>query len=357
MILTGVSVLALAAVVIAAVGASSSIWFCSNVCHQVMDDAIIAYHDSPHAKISCIQCHTHIGADPVTFLIDKAEFGIDGVYKVATHTFELPVNDGSVVAFETPRKQCTQCHSPNRRVTPGRGLKIDHEAHAKRDIGCTVCHNRVAHPETHDLVLAGNRRHDDFMQMGACFRCHGQDATAQGPGRCEACHTAAFELRPASHTQEGFYKPFGDSHLHAEMAKKDQARMTKAEESASREHEEGGLKIPQLDAVSSCGQCHAEKFCNDCHGLEIPHPAAFRDDHDKVASANPAACAPCHASSKASSPRKTCDDCHHKVGDPSKPWFPQHSRLATKDAGPCLDCHDPMYCESCHVSGRPKTPY
>lgn len=362
----GAGLMGLAAFVIAAVMATSNRWFCSDVCHLVMDDAIIAYETSPHANISCMACHTKVKANPVPFLLHKAEFGIDGVYKVATGTYHLPPNPESEVAFETPMEQCTQCHAGYKSINASAGMKIDHKAHKEAGVACTICHNRVAHQEKQELTLAGNTKHEDFMEMEGCFRCHSQETGAEAPGRCDACHTEEFELEPETHAQPAFYKPFGDSSGHAELAKQDQERLAEvasekgdeAEKAESAHGEESEHKdIPGMQEVSYCGQCHTRTFCDDCHGMEIPHPESFKEDHS-ASGKNPAACGKCHAGSKKEAASTDfCSDCHHKDGNTKKPWFPQHPAQAKKSTDGCFECHTSMYCETCHVSGKPKVAY
>jgi hypothetical protein len=364
---TGALIMGLAAFVIAAVGVTSSYWFCANVCHMVMDDSIIAYNHSPHANISCIACHTGVNGDPYHFLLHKAEFGIDGGYKVLTNTFHLPPNPESEVALETPAEQCVQCHAGYKKINPSPGMKIDHDAHKEAGVTCTSCHNRVAHQETSELTLAGNTKHADFMEMEGCFRCHSQEAEAEAPGRCSACHTEDFQLVPDTHATPAFYTPFGDSSGHAKLARDDQKRLAEvaaetegaSEEEAAKAHgAEEGHELPSIHEVSYCGQCHAESFCDACHGLDIPHPADFTKDHSADATKSPATCGKCHADSElASGEKEFCSDCHHKIGDTGKPWFPQHPAFANKDAYACLKCHTTMYCETCHVSGKPKVAF
>lgn len=363
---TGIAVMLVVFMIPLALTAASTYWFCSDVCHMVMDDAVAAYNHSAHAHISCLACHTHVGSDPLHFVIAKAEFGIDGVYKVATGTYPRPANAESKVAMETPRDQCTQCHAGYKKINPSPGMRIDHDAHKKAGVSCTVCHNRVAHQERPTLILAGNKRHVDFMTMEGCFRCHSQETNAEAPGTCAACHTPEFKLVPESHASKAFYTPYGDSTGHADLAREDLKRLDEAEaartkgEPAENAHanEEGHLDIPSVETVSYCGQCHPQKFCNDCHGMEIPHPKAFGEDHAKQATSNSDACGKCHASSKADAAGGDfCSDCHHKVGDTTKAWFPQHPKYAGKNAEACMECHTTMYCETCHVSGKPKVAF
>ena len=63
----------IAAVMIPVLGVTSTRWFCAEGCHKVQDDTIIAYQHSSHSKISCMACHMPVNANPVIFLLHKAE--------------------------------------------------------------------------------------------------------------------------------------------------------------------------------------------------------------------------------------------------------------------------------------------
>ncbi len=151
---TAVAVLVLAAVMISALGITSTRWFCAEGCHKVQDDTIIAYERSTHAEISCMACHMPVGATPVMFLLHKAE-ALGELYLTVTNNFELPLNAESELALTMPSTQCTQCHDPEKRVTtPSEGILIDHAVHAEEEVDCTLCHNRTAHVEDFELTLS-----------------------------------------------------------------------------------------------------------------------------------------------------------------------------------------------------------
>ncbi len=349
----GAAFFALVALTVAALGVTSTRWFCSEGCHKVQDDTILAYQASPHSEISCMACHMPVGSGPVKFVLHKAK-ALGELYLTVTGTYHLPLNDGSHLALdehEMGSGQCTQCHGSNRKVTPSKGILIDHAAHAEKHIWCTVCHNRVAHVENFELTLTDpksgepNRKHEDFMKMRACFRCHTQtpgelkeDGKAakegdakeglvpqEAPGECSACHPAGFELRPASHFEAGFYTRSGDSAGHAQGAKQDKAY---------------------------CAMCHnEERFCDACHKVPMPHPDGFTDDHGESGTAQPGVCANCHnKSGRPTADTEFCNACHHEGSDPTKPWVPQHFvSVRDKGAGACFDCHAPTFCARCHV--------
>jgi hypothetical protein len=325
LIWTAVAVLVVAAFMVTALGVTSSYWFCANGCHKVQDDTIIAFDRSSHAEISCMACHMPVNADPVTFMLHKME-ALGELYLTVTDTYELPLNPHSHVAEEMPSGQCTQCHGPNRDYTANDDIIIDHAVHAENDVTCTTCHNRVAHPEDFELTLAGNTKHEDFMHMEACFRCHNLAEDAKAPGDCSACHPEEFELVPESHEATNFYNLGGESSGHADL---------------------------KIEEPGYCGICHTEDvFCVDCHGIVMPHPADFKENHGEAGRTSPDVCKNCHARGEVASSAgfEFCNSCHHPAGDPAKPWLPQHF-VAVDQSGPeaCFACHTPTYCAECHV--------
>jgi hypothetical protein len=381
---TGVAVLVIAAVAVFAIGVTSTRWFCADGCHKVQDDTIIAYSHSAHSEIACVTCHLPVNSDPITFLIHKVEAGL-GVIPTLRNTYELPLNAESEVALskvKMPEVICTQCHNmKNRKVTPSPGIIIDHAVHSENEITCTTCHNRTAHPENFKLTLPGNGKHQDFMKMTACFRCHSLESGAKAPGKCSACHPKDFKLKPENHLQAGFY-PAG----HAELAREDTSRVAEAKtaegeagtaHAAAAEGEgpraaeagegaEGG-GLPTVGSVSYCGTCHVKaEFCDKCHGMQIPHPAAFKepanpahpDGHPAVSKtkAGAAKCVMCHQ------PAKThfCDNCHHGTYvkwtfDPKVAWQTQHAKaVSTNGVEGCLGkCHQAKFCQDCHNTKKP----
>lgn len=392
-----VGLLAFAAVMVVALGVTSTRWFCSEGCHKVQDDTILAYERSSHANVSCMACHMPVNADPLTFMLHKAE-ALGELYLTVTNQYELPLNGESEVGLTMPAEQCTQCHDLNLRdVTPTRGVLIDHKAHEKAGVSCAICHNRVAHREDFTPTLKDpatgkpNVVHADFMSMEACFRCHTHEAKSAGlkaPGACTACHPADFDLKPASHREPGFF-PAG----HAELAKQESEGEGEASaetsgtsegasgervsaKAASGEEAEAGLGeaglgeavrgegigpgLPKVDEIRSCSTCHAKTFCSDCHGLEMPHPKTFspkapganKAEHGRLGKQSPKVCAKCHGSAN-----RFCDECHHGVEleweyVSSEAWLRQHPKaVASTGAQACFDCHRPTYCAQCHVRG------
>ena len=381
-----VVVLVIAGVMIPVLGITSTRWFCSEGCHKVQDDTIKAYQRSAHAEISCMACHMPVAANPVIFLIHKAE-ALGELVQTISGSYTLPLNPESEVALTMTPDKCTQCHSmKTRKVTPSPGIKINHQIHEDDKVACPICHNRTAHVEDFPLTLKNpdgspSHKHEDFMKMTACFRCHSQASSgvASGTpvaekiptGKCEACHTPGFKLKPPSHETTSFY-PAG----HAELAKEADKKVVEAKgtawfESASgetsaqvkeaekenapgaKEGEEPELKT--VEQINECSTCHAKKFCTDCHGLPMPHPPTFKKEHGAMGTANPALCAKCHGNATT-----FCNECHHgsamKVPfNTAVPWMINHPNIVNQvGASACFKCHNPTYCANCHVNGPGK---
>ena len=373
---TLVVVILVATVMIPVLGVTSTIWFCANGCHKVQDDTIEAYHRSSHSEISCMTCHMPVGANPVIFLMHKAE-ALGELAQTLTNNYSLPLNKDDEVALTMPAEQCTQCHNEAKRhVNPDPGLKIDHQAHAEAGVNCTICHNRIAHNEDFDLKLHDpktgnqNQKHANFMEMTACFRCHTQEPIAGAPpGQCFICHTNDFQLLPKSHQAKGFF-PAGHGKLAAAEEKAHpwmntvplSAGLVAKPAEASNErfvpNETKGEDLRPVDKINLCSTCHSREFCTYCHGVPMPHPADFQKKHGTFGQANPQVCSKCHGGTGVA----FCSNCHHGTHlnytqVPNQTWKQQHP-LAVNQVGAsgCLQgpgggCHSPTYCALCHANG------
>jgi hypothetical protein len=363
-------VLVVAAALVVSVGVISTTWFCSNNCHAVLGDTIAAHDDFSHSEVSCSACHMPRDANPVGFLLDRS---LGELYRTATNDYRLPLNLDSDVALTMASDQCTQCHNLKRRkITPTSGVLIDHEVHAKEQISCTICHNRAAH---HDPVegsqgatlsaAPSKAGHPQFLSMTACFRCHTQGTTRPGgikaPGSCETCHPADFELKPASHRKKGFF-PGGHGKLGLTEANRvAELDSTAASQTAEVDNTTEGVfgtkkaahigpGLPKVDSINECSTCHSERFCSDCHGIAMPHPADFKDGHAKLGKNKPETCSYCHGDEQ-----EFCDACHHgralnRKYTKNVPWVEQHPKVVPEiGAAACFKCHRPTYCAECHV--------
>ena len=338
---------------------TSFAWFCEEPCHIVHLDNTKAYYASTHSKVACVACHEPVNANPGVYTYMKI-YVLPDLWATITNTFDLPMNPYNEVALAMPAEQCTQCHDlSTTAINPSAGIIIDHDVHAENDVKCTLCHNRVAHnDEAVEYTLPGDTKHENWMTMDGCFRCHSQAADAKAPGACSACHPTDYKLTPASHETTSWYAQYGESGGHAKAAKDESASVAAApvhtEEGEAEENKDAEPTLPPAAAINSCYTCHKQAFCDDCHGgLAMPHPADFKTNHSKTGYANPELCGNCHARTAAEAKGTAfCNACHHPSSKPGQPWLVSHpGTVRDKGADQCFECHDETQCSYCHVNG------
>ncbi|HAL29803.1 MAG TPA: hypothetical protein DCP20_03685 [Coriobacteriia bacterium] len=355
----GVLIIAFLGFVLGSTTATSTNWFCTQPCHNVHDDNTLTFNAGSHVMMSCAACHEPFEGGLIALTLAKIEVAPDLIPTVLG-TYPMPLNENHSVALEMGDEFCTQCHDlGTREVNASYGIIIDHAAHTDRGITCASCHNRVAHPEEGiEYQQEGNRHHEDWMVMDACYRCHGLEADAEAPGECSACHTEKFDLIPASHDAAGWYEAFGESGGHAAAYTEEASRVAQAEEWVAGleevHHSEAPEDLGYERTVNTCYTCHLKQYCTDCHGVEMPHPAGFSEDHGDLGLSNPQSCATCHARSEEEvAGNEFCNACHHPDSTPGTSWIDQHW-VSVRDSGgsACFECHNPTYCATCHVSGE-----
>jgi hypothetical protein len=85
-----------------------SVQFCGQVCHEVMKPEFIAYQDSPHSRVACVQCHIGPGA---TWFARSKISGTRQVFAVMFNTYDRPI-PSPVQNLRPARETCEQCHWP-----------------------------------------------------------------------------------------------------------------------------------------------------------------------------------------------------------------------------------------------------
>ncbi len=102
---------------------TDSIQFCGQLCHTVMHPEFTAHQASPHARVTCVDCHVGAGAG---WYVRSKLSGARQVFKTVLNTYPRPIE--TPVANLRPAPQtCEQCHWP--RKFWGAQLKvIDHFA-------------------------------------------------------------------------------------------------------------------------------------------------------------------------------------------------------------------------------------
>ncbi len=283
-------------------GITSTRWFCAEGCHKVQDDTITAYQHSAHSEISCMACHMPVAANPVIFLIHKAE-ALGELAQTVTDSYELPLNAESEVALTMTEDSARSATALDAQVHAVRRHQDRPQGARDKAVTCTLCHNRTAHVEDFALTLKNPKTGEPSTEARGL---HEDDrvlplprsgAKAPAPGKCEACHTPGFKLRPPSHEATGAFVA-----KHAEIAlevdkevkktlARDQVEIVTGERKAEFElerrsqqegvHEETvGELLPPVDAINECSTCHKDAFCLACHGTPMPHSAEFKEPKD-----------------------------------------------------------------------------
>ncbi len=84
--------------------------FCGQACHSVMSPEYAAYKDSPHARVSCTQCHIGPGAG---WFVKSKLSGTRQLFAVSFKTFSRPI-PSPVEHLRPARETCEQCHWPQK---------------------------------------------------------------------------------------------------------------------------------------------------------------------------------------------------------------------------------------------------
>lgn len=244
-------------------------------------------------------------------------------------------------------KNCGFCHTdgdkPGTYVARPRDIQIPHATHAQKP--CATCHQRLPEP--------GEPRPRP-PTMADCTSCH-QHAEDYAQARCEPCHRDLwrFPVKPvATFSHQGNFL---------------------------REH-----AAQAATSAETCGRCHDQTFCADCHARTLPsrvevrfpedvvrrfiHREGFVGAHTLEARTDAVSCQRCHGT-------RFCESCHELsrltpvVASPRSPHPPGwtlpggaafHGEAARRDILSCASCHDQgasSLCVTCHrvggVGGNP----
>jgi len=303
-----ITLVAVAALVVVGDQVTSSPQLCAS-CHEIRP-RVAEWSQSAHAQVSCVECHVepHEWYQTPRAIVQRSVLIGRDLYLHLSGDYQDPVEARADDSEPMPDEVCLQCHSADRQATSGYRILIDHVEHAERNGSCVSCHVGTAHPEP--------ERGRALTLMSQCYTCHGTAENPEASAECAACHPADFDLVPQSH----------------EDAKWDR----------------GHGRVAESDR-RQCAMCHEQRFCNDCHGLPMPHPAGWdkgRAGHAATAERDREICARCHTEKP-----DLCSMCHHARFDTTKgSWTEQHN-LAVREEGVayCLTCHEPLSCARCHT--------
>ncbi len=92
---------------------TESVEFCGKLCHKVMTPEYVAYQNSPHARVTCAECHVGEGAD---FYVKSKMSGLRQVYKYMMHTWPTPIVT-PIENLRPARETCEKCHWPQKFYT------------------------------------------------------------------------------------------------------------------------------------------------------------------------------------------------------------------------------------------------
>ncbi len=89
---------------------TESVEFCGTLCHKVMDPEYTAYQNSPHANVTCVECHVGSGA---SWYVKSKLSGLHQVYAVLTKTYAAPI-ETPLHDLRPARETCEKCHWPQK---------------------------------------------------------------------------------------------------------------------------------------------------------------------------------------------------------------------------------------------------
>jgi hypothetical protein len=302
---------------------------------------------------------------------------------------------------------CGTCHdgvvghavdSTTRRALEAACLKC----HQEKKSDCGWCHADVASAGRFpDKARHLQFSHETHLERthGDCDQCHpGAHAAMRGaPADAKAAAAPPEPVMPAHpqcfscHPMQKFYDRLECANCHQDLARfglKPYESFTHSVDFVRRGHAD----LIRVDGNSRvCAQCHAPRFCDECHftqsGLAPPERLPERVDRDFIhrgdyvfrhpwdARADPASCLRCHA-------RSACEECHDQRGvsergslrrsdgfvfhgagvlTPGSPDF--HGTAARRDILACAVCHADGAsgnCVTCHsvgqIGGNPHPP-
>lgn len=90
--------------------ATESVVFCGELCHSVMSPEFTAYQNSPHARVSCAECHIGEGAE---WFVKAKISGLHQVYAVLSNTYQRPIPT-PIENLRPARETCEHCHWPDK---------------------------------------------------------------------------------------------------------------------------------------------------------------------------------------------------------------------------------------------------
>ncbi|MCL5942043.1 MAG: hypothetical protein M1325_00695 [Actinobacteria bacterium] len=240
-----------------------------------------------------------------------------------------------------PFRTCEACHPDYLQKPAASGdLIFSHRTHLEQGVACATCHQP---PLGHFDAPA--------PLMMTCLSCH-QGETA--PNDCANCHRKLDEIAPGLNEPVVHLNP--DEKTRTSCAKChdvkvwcEQCHGVEMPHPASWASAHGRVALTQSAICEKCHQSRDTTFCIRCHGLPSQHPPYWYSSHGDIAQRNQKACVRCHPDTP-----QFCNQCHHAGYAPTSQWLPsQHgSVVKTQGTTRCFVCHEQSFCERCHEKGR-----
>lgn len=98
---------------------TNSPYFCGTTCHT-MPPEYNAWQRSPHARVSCVECH--IGRDVITTTFSRKAGDLMHVVRYSSGQFNFPVHASSMLPA---RESCERCHWPEK-FSADRSIAVRH---------------------------------------------------------------------------------------------------------------------------------------------------------------------------------------------------------------------------------------
>lgn len=195
-----------------------------------------------------------------------------------------------------PETNCRGCHGRiYAAVVTAKGIRVRHVDFVDT-VACRACHPEVGH----------RTRNRSVMEL--CGQCHGEDMLARA---CATCHTGAVVATVARTSFAAYRHDALWRTTHGLKASSNcYACHDVSDCRACHEHYPHGAGWPAAHGRAArgdemaCRRCHLVTACNDCHGIEMPHPEDWRAAHGSKARLGwRTRCSVCHT-------RESCLSCH-----------------------------------------------
>lgn len=84
--------------------------FCGTLCHKVMEPEWVAYQESTHSRVNCVECHVGTGA---SWYVRSKLSGLYQVYSVIFKKYPQPIPT-PIHNLRPARETCEKCHWPGK---------------------------------------------------------------------------------------------------------------------------------------------------------------------------------------------------------------------------------------------------